>query len=556
MTISLEQLDSLMNAREDEHLEFKEAKNNFHFETLVKYCAALANEGGGTFILGVTDKLPRRVVGSHAFGDLERTKAGLIERLRLRIEASALQHPEGRVVVFSIPSRPIGMPIQYQGAYWMRSGEDLAAMTPDMLKRIFDEAGPDFSADICSGASIDDLDRSAIEELRNRWRRKSGNDSLKSLSHAQLLADAELIVKGRTTYAALIMLGSRAALGRLLPQAEVIFEYRSGEAAGPAQHREEYRQGFLLFLDELWSAINLRNDTQHFQDGLFVWDVPTFSERAVREAVLNAVSHRDYRLPGSVFVRQFPRRLEVVSPGGFPPGITAENILWHQSPRNRRIAETCARCGLVERSGQGINLMFEESIKQGKARPDFSHTDDHHVWVTLKGEIEDPQFLRFLEKIGQERLAAFSTQDLLALDMIRNDQPVSRELRPRLALLADQGVIEKMGRGRGTRYILSRGFYRFLGQKGAYTRKRGLDKETNKALLLKHLSDSAVDGCALGELLQVLPSHSRDQVQRLLQELKVEGRIQNTGRTKGTRWYVVNPKNSIARNRDNKLSLE
>lgn len=181
MTISLEQLDCLMKAREDEHLEFKEAKNNFHFETLVKYCVALASEDGGTVILGVTDKLPRRVVGSQAFSDLERTKAGLVERLRLRIEASALQHPDGRVLVFSVPSRPIGMPIQYQGAYWMRSGEDLAAMTPDMLKRIFDEAGPDFSADICSGASIVDLDKSAIEELRKRWHRKSGNESLKRL---------------------------------------------------------------------------------------------------------------------------------------------------------------------------------------------------------------------------------------------------------------------------------------------------------------------------------------------------------------------------------------
>lgn len=81
-----------------------------------------------------------------------------------------------------------------------------------------------------------------------------------------------------------------------------------------------------------------------------------------REAILNPVTHRDYRMAGSVFVRQFPRRLDIVSPGGFPPGITPEDLLWRQSPRNRRIAETCARCGLVERSGQGANRMFEESI--------------------------------------------------------------------------------------------------------------------------------------------------------------------------------------------------
>src|SRR3989304_3599187 len=102
-----------MRSREDEHLEFKEAKENFHFEKLVKYCCALANENGGTMVFGVTDKQPRKVVGTRAFANLERTKAGIIERLHLRIEAEVIQHPDGRVVIFQVPSRPIGMPIQY-----------------------------------------------------------------------------------------------------------------------------------------------------------------------------------------------------------------------------------------------------------------------------------------------------------------------------------------------------------------------------------------------------------------------------------------------------------
>ena len=91
MPISLAQVKDWMNAPEDEHLEFKEAKSNFHFEKLVKYCAAMANEGGGTMIFGVKDKPPRRVVGSQAFDQIERTKAGLIERLRLRVEVMAIE---------------------------------------------------------------------------------------------------------------------------------------------------------------------------------------------------------------------------------------------------------------------------------------------------------------------------------------------------------------------------------------------------------------------------------------------------------------------------------
>ena len=135
----LKQLAEWMNSEEDEHLEFKEAKNQFDFERLVRYCVALANEGGGRFILGVTDQIPRQVVGTQAYQNLEKTKTGLMERLRLRIEADEIKHPQGRVLVFHIPSRPLGYPIAHQGAYWMRRGQALVPMTPDLLQRIFAE---------------------------------------------------------------------------------------------------------------------------------------------------------------------------------------------------------------------------------------------------------------------------------------------------------------------------------------------------------------------------------------------------------------------------------
>jgi ATP-dependent DNA helicase RecG len=231
-------------------------------------------------------------------------------------------------------------------------------MSEDRLREIFTEAGSDFSAGICDAATIDDLDPVSIEDFRRRWIAKSGNNNLATLSHEQLLNDVEALVDGKLTYAALILFGTRKTLGKYLAQSEVIFEYRSSDASGPAQQRVEFRQGFFSFYDELWNLVNLRNDIQHFQSGLFVLDIPTFSERPVREAILNAVSHRDYQLGGSVFIRQYPRRLVIESPGGFPLGINEQNILDRQSPRNRRIADIFARCGLVERSGQGINLDF------------------------------------------------------------------------------------------------------------------------------------------------------------------------------------------------------
>ncbi len=550
MIVSIDKLQTWMDAREDEHLEFKEAKKNFHFESLVKYCVALANEGGGRMILGVTDKLPRKVVGSQVFPDLEKTKADLIERLRLRMDVEEISHPDGRVLVFQIPSRPIGMPVQYKGAYWMRGGENLIPMTPDLLQRIFAESGPDFSAEICTSAQLGDLDPNAVEVLRQLWQSKSPDQDISGRPIEQLLSDAELVVDGQVTYAALILLGKRKALGKYLAQSEVVFEYRSNEAPGPAAERHEFRQGFLLVLDEIWRLINLRNDRQSFQQGLFVWDVPTFNERVVREAVLNAVSHRDYRQGGSVFIRQYPRRIEIVSPGGFPPGITPDNILRQQNPRNRRIAEALSKCGLVERAGQGFDFIFSESIRQSKPLPDFSHTDAYSVSLTLHGEIQDPEFLRFLEEIGQERVTAFGINDFLVVDLVHREQPVPDDLQSRVSHLLEQGIIERVGRGRGVRLMLSRRFYRHIGKPGTYTRKRGLDRETNKELLLKHIRDNRKEGSQLKELVQVLPSLSYVQVQKLLQDLRIKGQIHKVGNTKAARWYPgISPSGIMPKNK-------
>jgi len=537
MSATVEELETWLSEPEAERLEFKEAKNNFHFETLAKYCAALANEGGGKIIFGVTDRRPRRVVGSTAFEEPGRTVASLVSRLAIQVTFEEIQHPGGRVLVFHVPPRPVGVPIQYDGVFWSRAGDELRPLSQDRLRRIFQEAGPDFSAELHPEATIDDLDPALIERFREMWMRKSGNGALAGITSRQLLEDAELLVGDKVTHAALVLLGTRSALGKRLAQAELVFEYRSSEASIPYQQRIEYRSGFLGYLDELWNTINLRNEVLQYREGFFVGDIPAFNEAVVREGVLNALAHRDYRLPGSIFVRQFPRRLEIVSPGGFPPGITAANMLWRQSPRNRRIADACAKCGLVERSGQGANRMFEESIKEGKPKPDFTGTDDYQVELTLRGEIQNPAFLGFLQKIGAERLATFGTKDILVLDAIQREEPLPDDLKERVPHLLDEGIIERIGRGRGVRFILSRKFHSFLGQHGAYTRRKGLDRETNKALLCKHIEENREKGSPFRELEQVLPALSRNQVQKLLQELKAEGRIQVTGTRKAGRWF-------------------
>jgi ATP-dependent DNA helicase RecG len=526
-----------MDGKEDEHLEFKEAKNRYDFEELVDYCVALANERGGKMILGVTNKKPRKVVGTKAFSTLEKTKNGLYERLHFRVEIHELNHPDGRVLVFDVPSRPIGHAIEYKGAYWMRAGESLVPMSPDRIKKIFDEATPDYSAKICEKASLEDLDSSAIQWFREKWAEAAKNPALLRLPDAPLLRDTNLVTDEGVTIAALILFGKEQALSRFLPQAEVIFEYRSNDASIAFQDRKEYRAGFLLFLDELWKTINLRNDKFHYVEGLFDVYIPAFQEEVFREALLNAVSHRDYRLGSSIFVKQYQQKLEIISPGTFPDGVTPENILWQQKPRNRLVAENLQRCGLIQRSGQGADRMFEEMIKSGKRSPDYSSSDDHQVWLILYGEVQDSRFLKFLQKVGQGTLARFDALDLYALDLIHREQPIPSHVRERISKLLSAGVIEPVGHGRGRRYILSKRFYDFLGQSGVYTRTKGLDRETNKELLLKHIRDNASHGSPLEELIQVLPSHTRRQVQGILKNLRDKGYVCLVGKTKKARWF-------------------
>lgn len=532
------QIAQWLSEPEGQRLEFKTAAQRYDFEKLVDYCVALANEGGGIIILGVSDGRPRTVVGTAAFSEPGRTEAGLYERLSHRISVEETHYQDKRLLIVHVPGRLPGTAWVHKGRYLRRAGDDLISIPPADLAIMFAEAGPDYSAQ-ASAATLADLSPQAIAEFRQRWARKSGNARIHDLSDAQLLTDAELLIEGQASIAALVLFGTRQALGVHLAQAETVFEYRSAETAGPAQDRIEFREGFFLWQDVLWRRINLRNDRQSYQDGLFRYDIPTFDEVAVREALLNAIAHRDYRLGGSIFVRQYARRLEIVSPGGFPPGITAENIVDQQNPRNRRLAEALGKCGLIERSGQGLNLMIETAIRQSKPLPDFTGSAAHEVRLALPGTVQDPAFVTFLERIGEEQLRSFSTHDFLLLNALRREQELTPSQRARLPALIEAGIVESHGRGSSARYLLSRGLYAALGKKGIYTRKRGLDHDTNKALLCKHIRENDAEGSPLKDLQQVLPALSGKQVQGLLKQLREENRVQLIGSRRWARWHWI-----------------
>ncbi len=539
MSVSTEYIEQLLKDKEGEHLQFKEAKNRFNFEEAAQICCALSNNGGGKLVLGISDKRPRTVVGSNAFEQPERTRIGLMDKLGVTVDFENLEYDGKRVLIFTVNARPIGLPVQCDGIAWVYEGDVLKMMSQEIRHRIYNESGFDFSAQICDEAAIDDLDDNAIENFRQRWIEKSGKKNIKLLSKEQLLYDSGAVTDKGVTYAALILFGKNEAVKKYLSRHEIIFEYRSKESPGPANQREEIKEGFFLSYDRLWDLVNLRNDKQHYQEGLFVFDIPTFNERVVREALLNAVSHRNYQMEGSIFVRQYPDRIVIESPGGLPFGITLDNILDRQRPRNRLIAEILALSGLVERAGQGMNLMYELSVQDAKPLPDFSGTDDYFVSLTLNGIIIDEEMIIIIKRICEQYAEHLSTLDFLIINALYNGHKLNDKMYARMNHLVDMGIVEHIGR---KKYILSKSLYKAAGKAGVHTRLVGLDKNTNKELLLKHIRDNNDTGATFTELQQVLPGQSRNRLQVLLRELKKEGKVMCKGKTSAARWFSVEEK--------------
>jgi len=535
--ITQQKLDQLLLSHETENLEFKEAKNNFDKEKLVKYCVALSNEMGGTFILGATDKIPRQIVGTNVFQNFSSLQKDIFDLLGFRIEITELFKGGKRILAIEIPSRPIGTPLEYKGSYWMRINDSVEPMSQDQLRKIFSEAQPDFSAQACPGAILDDLSDIAISILRSLWFKKSNNQQILICSLEQLLKDSELLVDGKLNYAALILLGKRESLGKYIANAEIIFEYRSNDANIESQQRKDYREGFLGFQDKMLELINLRNDVHHIQEGLFIRDIPYFNEEVMREALLNAVCHRDYQINGSVFIKQYPKQMIIENPGGFPSGITPENIIYRHSPRNRRIAEVFQKCGLVERSGQGADKIFRKTIEESKPLPDYSKSDSYSVVLYLKSDIQDVHFLQFFDKVLKEKQITFSIDDLLLLDELRQGIPPLERFQENLRRLIEDGIIEVFSRGKGTKYILTKKYYSFVGQKGIYTRRRGLENVEKKELILKHLRNHQKGN--MEEFQQIFPTLTRYQIHTLLKSLKVKGLIKHTGALKTGYWILT-----------------
>ena len=415
---------SLLKESED-HIEFKEAKRNFNWDggdhkdpkerrhCILGYVAALANERGGRLVFGMKDKQPHEVVGtSFEEGNLGALEDAIYDKMQIRVpikeefEPSKDDPKRKRVIIFNVPSRPIGKMLKYEGVPLMRTGESLREMSDDEIYKILSEQEPDFSAKVCDGLTMEDLDPEAIKVMKQKYAEKNENPGFESVSDEQALSDLDLMENGKLNYAALVLLGKTKAIRKYMPQNNVVIEYRMDPASIQFDDRIEIQQPLFLAVETIWAYINQPrlNPQVHISENAYIFDIKLFNKETIREAVLNAIAHRSMIVQNDVVIKQSPSELTITNAGGFPIGVDKSNVLTvNSTPRSKRLAEVLQKTGLVEKSGQGVDKMFTNCIMEAKPLPDFSATDNYQVSLTFRTEIRNIPFLVYIRQEQAKR---------------------------------------------------------------------------------------------------------------------------------------------------------
>ena len=299
-----------------------------------------------------------------------------------------------------------------------------------------------------------------------------------------------------------------------------------------------------------WLETNFRpyNPEEEIQVGLFRVPVPMVDLGAFREAVANALIHRDYHRLGAVHVRLEDDALAVSNPGGLVDGVTLANLLVTEpSPRNRTLADAMKRIGVVERSGRGVDTIFRGMLKFGRTAPDYSRTDSSSVVVRLPTEAADLDFRRLVVEEERRRNGELPIDSLIALAALRELKRVTAEelaariqrdaasAKRTLEALTEAGLVEAHGTTRGRSYTLSAALYRVAGEKAGYTRQAGFTPIQHEQMVLSYVRQHGqIKRAEVMELCRL----SEDQARTLLARLKGDGRLVQHGERRGS-YYTA-----------------
>jgi ATP-dependent DNA helicase RecG len=540
-------LNELENCRavdlEDQDLDFKEWNSRSMKDSValvVEMAICMVNGGGGTVVFGVNDKEIGRaqaVLGVPPEVDVNRLKKAVYDstdpKLTPVFEEIFVPEGSGRLLVMQVyPGIPPYTDTTGKGK--VRIGTDCQPLTGTLRRKIMVETGEtDFTAEPVPGKATQLLSSNALEKLRDISRAEHAPDYLLQLADRELMRTLGLERNGMLTKGVLLLGGTEKALRRYIPGynwtflkmvTDIEYENRSDHSwAIPAS---------IVRLEELILPFNPITTVQH---GMFHFEYRTYPEVALREALMNAFCHADFRIAGPIMVKLYPDRIEISNNGGFIGGITPYNILHHHpAARNPLLVDALARLRLVNRSNLGVCRMYQAFLMEGKAVPSIEEVGES-VRVTLRSSDITPKFRSFIaEKAGKGRL--FNVDELLVLNhLLRNPeintgaaarlcQRTETDIRPVLVRLEQEGLLEHGGSGRGTYWAMRPDVYKSLSGEGHPERDRRIDWEAAKTRILSVLIERArrgEPGLSNKEIRQII-HFDRNQARRLMLELMKE----------------------------------
>ncbi|MEW6171955.1 MAG: RNA-binding domain-containing protein [Bacillota bacterium] len=544
---------------EGQDLDFKEwtsRSTNDMARLVADMAVCMANGGGGTIVFGVNDKVTgrdRAVKGVPREVDINRLKKAVYDLTDPRItpvfEELSVPEGTGRLLVMQVyPGLPPYTDTSGRGR--IRIGKDCQPLTGTLRRRIMVETGEtDFTAVEVPGDPAFYLSASGLEKLREVARRERAPEELLQLKDMDLLGVLGVLRNGRLTRAGILLTGREESIKEHLPG--YIWTHLRMRGDTEYSDRADGRDALPVAILRLTDRIMADNPIATVEYGMFHLEYRTYPEIALREALMNAFCHADYRIPGPILVKQFSQKIEISNLGGFIGGISPHNILHHQPvSRNPNLVEALTRLRLVNRSNLGIPRMFSSLLIEGK-EPPLIEEQGEAVRVTLLASQLAVPFRTFVAE-EDKRGRILSVDHLLILQHLlrhpeldtgtaaRICQREEIEAREILSEMEQRfGYIERGGTGRGTYWALRPELHRRLSVPGYPERDRRIDWEAAKTRVLSVLKQRAErkdPGLTNREIRQI--THlDRNQVFRLMRELLAEEpRITSPGKGRYARY--------------------
>lgn len=508
---------------------------------------AFANNKGGTLYFGVEDN--GEVTGCDGNYDLQNIIESIYEKTRpsIFVDPEEIEYNGKKVIALTVASDGITHATT-DGRCLKRLGKNSKPFYPDEMSNRYSEIqSSDFSGRILSDSTEDDINKLEVYKLKEKLKARNPESTLADMDDVAFLRDLALVKSDsgniKLTVAGLLFVGKEQAINRLLPQAEVIYLHYSESNLEEYDARLDMKAPIISVIDRLSEKIQDSNRIVNVQVGLFRLEIVDFPEKVFQEALLNALSHRDYQSQGAVYVKHYPDKIVIENPGAFLDGITENNIITHPSvPRNKLIAETLQHLKYVQRTGQGVDIIFREMISSGKPFPEYKSYNDA-VSLTIYSAIDDIDFVKFIANEENGLSRSFSLSELMILRYLKDNRKITMsEAESLIQEARDQaqnacnnlkryGLIELSG----NEYMLTAKIYDELKNSVDYTKDKAIQYIKAREMILEYIRDR---GFINNELVRELCGFSQKQARIILQRMRKENLIELSEKGRYAKYII------------------